>query len=150
VEKNGNHFEVDLQGLPDQLWSDPTRLRQILVNLLSNSAKFTREGTVLLRARSEGEQLVLTVQDSGIGMTAEQQTRVFQEFVQADDSTTRKFGGTGLGLTLVKKFTDLLGGELALQSQPGKGTTFTLKFPLAGPLRGASSGAHPVEPPPAH
>jgi signal transduction histidine kinase len=103
---------------------------------------------VLLRARGEGEQLLLTVQDSGIGMTAEQQTRVFQEFVQADDSTTRKFGGTGLGLTLVKKFTDLLGGELALQSMPDKGTTFTLKFPLAGPLRGTSSGANPVLPPP--
>jgi signal transduction histidine kinase/ligand-binding sensor domain-containing protein len=148
VEKNGNRFEVDLQGLPDHLWSDATRLRQILVNLLSNSAKFTREGTVLLRARGEGEQLLLTVQDSGIGMTAEQQTRVFQEFVQADDSTTRKFGGTGLGLTLVKKFTDLLGGELALESMPDKGTTFTLKFPLAGPLRGARSGPSPVLPPP--
>jgi signal transduction histidine kinase len=88
------------------------------------------------------------VQDSGIGMTAEQQTRVFQEFVQADDSTTRKFGGTGLGLTLVKKFTDLLGGELALQSSLGEGTTFTLKFPLAGPPQAASAVAQPVEPPP--
>jgi signal transduction histidine kinase len=149
VEKNGNRFELDLQGLPEQLHSDPTRLRQILVNLLSNSAKFTKNGTVLLRAGSEGEQLVLTVQDSGIGMTAEQQTRVFQEFVQADDSTTRKFGGTGLGLTLVKKFTDLLGGELALQSLPGKGTTFILKFPLAGPPRGGASGVQLVLPPPA-
>jgi signal transduction histidine kinase len=148
VEKNGNRFDLDLQQVPDHICSDPTRLRQILVNLLSNSAKFTRDGTVLLRAWGEGDQLVVVVRDSGIGMTAEQQTRVFQEFVQADDSTTRKFGGTGLGLTLVKKFTDLLGGELALQSQPGKGTTFTLKFPLAGPPRGAISGAQPVEPPP--
>jgi signal transduction histidine kinase len=148
VEKNGNRFDVDLQWVPDHICSDPTRLRQILVNLLSNSAKFTREGTVLLRAWGEHEQLVVMVQDSGIGMTAEQQSRVFQEFVQADDSTTRKFGGTGLGLTLVKKFTDLLGGELALESLPGHGTTFTLKFPLAGPPNGDRSGAQPVEPPP--
>jgi signal transduction histidine kinase/ligand-binding sensor domain-containing protein len=148
VEKNGNRFELVLQRVPDHICSDPTRLRQILVNLLSNSAKFTQAGTVQLRAEGVGEQLLLTVQDSGIGMTAEQQTRVFQEFVQADDSTTRKFGGTGLGLTLVKKFTDLLGGELALQSQPGQGTTFTLKFPLAGPPRGEGSGAQPLELPP--
>jgi signal transduction histidine kinase len=147
VEKNGNRFELDLQSVPDHIYSDPTRLRQILVNLLSNSAKFTREGTVLLRARGDEERLVLTVQDSGIGMTAEQQSRVFQEFVQADDSTTRKYGGTGLGLTLVKKFTDLLGGELALESMPGKGTTFTLKFPLAGVPRGSVSGTQPVLPP---
>jgi signal transduction histidine kinase/ligand-binding sensor domain-containing protein len=148
AEKNGNRFELDLHRVPDHICSDPTRLRQILVNLLSNSAKFTREGTILLRARGEGEQLLLTVQDSGIGMTEEQQTRVFQEFVQADDSTTRKFGGTGLGLTLVKKFTDLLGGELALQSMPDQGTTFTLKFPLAGPPREATPGVPPVELPP--
>ncbi len=150
AEKNGNRFELDLQQVPELICSDPTRLRQILVNLLSNSAKFTQEGMVLLKAQGEGGQLVLTVQDSGIGMTAEQQARVFQEFVQADDSTTRKFGGTGLGLTLVKKFTDLLGGELALQSVPGQGTTFTLKFPLAGPPRGGTSGEQPMEPPPRH
>jgi signal transduction histidine kinase len=147
VEKNGNRFDLDLHQVPDHIFSDPTRLRQILVNLLSNSAKFTHEGTVLLRAWGEGDALMVMVQDSGIGMTAEQQTRVFQEFVQADDSTTRKFGGTGLGLTLVKKFTDLLGGELALQSSLGEGTTFTLKFPLAGPPHAASPGAQPMEPP---
>jgi signal transduction histidine kinase/ligand-binding sensor domain-containing protein len=134
VEKNGNRFEVDLLGLPEHIHSDPTRLRQILVNLLSNSAKFTSGGFVLLKAWAEGEFLMAMVEDNGIGMTKEQQARVFDEFVQADDSTTRKFGGTGLGLTLVKKFTDLLGGELFLESTPGVGTTFTLKFRRSGPL----------------
>jgi len=129
VEKNGNRFEIDIRHIPEHIHSDPTRLRQILVNLLSNSAKFTSGGFVLLKAWAEGEHLKAMVQDDGIGMTPDQQARVFDEFVQADDSTTRKFGGTGLGLTLVKKFTDLLGGELSLQSTPGVGTTFTLTFP---------------------
>ena len=83
------------------------------------------------------------VQDTGIGMTEEQQAKVFQEFVQADDSTTRKFGGTGLGLTLVKKFMDLLGGEISMQSRPGEGTTFTLRLPVAGPEPRPSEGDDP-------
>jgi signal transduction histidine kinase/ligand-binding sensor domain-containing protein len=146
VEKNGNRYELSLQEIPDHIHSDPTRLRQILVNLLSNSAKFTQQGRVSLTVWSEGEHLILRVEDSGIGMTPEQQARVFEEFVQADESTTRKFGGTGLGLTLVKKFTGLLGGEILLQSVPGKGTTFTLKLPLAGPPPDLASGAHLVMP----
>jgi len=133
IEKNRNRFEIDLQGAPEQIHSDPTRLRQILMNLLSNSAKFTTGGVVRLKAWSEGDNLLMRVQDDGIGMTSEQQAKVFDEFVQADDSTTRKFGGTGLGLTLVKKFTDLLGGEVQLHSAPGVGTTFSLKLPKAGP-----------------
>lgn len=141
IEKNDNRFEVDIQDIPDHIQSDATRLRQILMNLLSNSAKFTKHGHVLLRVWSEAEHLLIMVEDTGIGMTSEQQARVFDEFVQADDSTTRKFGGTGLGLTLVKKFTALLAGELTLQSEPGHGTTFTLKLPVAGPA------SHPVTPP---
>jgi signal transduction histidine kinase len=133
IEKNQNRFEVDIREIPDHIYSDPTRLRQILVNLLSNSAKFTSHGHVLLRAWSEGDYLLTMVQDNGIGMTPEQQAKVFDEFVQADDSTTRKFGGTGLGLTLVKKFTDLLGADLTLDSMPGSGTTFLLKVPQSGP-----------------
>jgi signal transduction histidine kinase len=144
VEKNGNRFEVELQELPDHITSDPTRLRQILVNLLSNSAKFTRNGMVLLRAWSEGEHLLTMIQDTGIGMSEEQQAKVFDEFEQADESTTRKFGGTGLGLTLVKKFTGLLQGELLLHSTPGKGTTFTLKIPHAISPAGLA-GAVPKE-----
>jgi len=133
VEKNGNSFETDIQEVPDPFYSDPTRLRQVLVNLLSNAAKFTHSGQVLLRAWSEEGCLLLMVRDSGIGMSQEEQAKVFDEFQQADESTARKFGGTGLGLTLVKKFTDLLGGELQLHSQPGKGTTFLVRIPPASP-----------------
>jgi signal transduction histidine kinase len=138
---------MEAVGIPDHIYSDPTRFRQILMNLLSNSAKFTRNGWVRVRTWSEGEHLMVMVQDSGIGMTQEQQAKVFEEFEQADESTTRKFGGTGLGLTLVKKFTDLLGGELSLQSTPGRGTTFTLRLPRSGPPLAASSSAAPLEPP---
>ncbi|GLH74662.1 hypothetical protein GETHLI_31640 [Geothrix limicola] len=133
VEKNGNRFEIDIHEAAGRICSDPVRLRQILTNLLGNSAKFTDKGYVLLKAWPEAEDLVVVVQDNGIGMTLEQQAKVFREFEQADDSTTRKFGGTGLGLTLVQKFMGLLGGELALESMPGQGTTFTLRFPKAGP-----------------
>jgi signal transduction histidine kinase len=147
VEKNKNRFESEVLDVPDHIYSDPTRFRQILMNLLSNSAKFTRNGLVQLKTWSEGEHLIVVVQDSGIGMTQEQQLKVFDEFEQADESTTRKFGGTGLGLTLVKKFTDLLGGELSLKSTPGKGTTFTLKIPRSGPPLSATSVVPPTERP---
>ena len=144
VEKNGNRFAVEVLDVPPTIHSDPTRFRQILVNLLSNSAKFTTEGLVLLKAWAEADHLLVVVQDDGIGMTPAQQVKVFEEFVQADESTTRKYGGSGLGLTLVRKFTDLLEGELALHSVPGEGTTFTLKLPLTGPLAVQASGVHPV------
>jgi signal transduction histidine kinase len=147
VEKNRNRFEVEVLNAPDHIYSDPTRLRQVLVNLLSNSAKFTKDGQVILRIWSEGDHLLMLVQDSGIGMTQEQQLKVFEEFEQADESTTRKFGGTGLGLTLVKKFTGLLGGEIALHSTPGQGTTFTLKIPRSGPPPGTSFGTGMAEAP---
>ena len=88
---------------------------------------------------------MLLVQDDGIGMSQAQQARVFEEFVQADESTTRKYGGTGLGLTLVKKFTDLLGGSMTLRSEPGKGTTFILKVPCAGPDPDQTPGEDPGE-----
>jgi signal transduction histidine kinase/ligand-binding sensor domain-containing protein len=151
VEKNKNVFAMEVLKVPDHIYSDPTRFRQILVNLLSNSAKFTRNGLVHLKAWPEGEHLAVMVQDSGIGMTPEQQAKVFEEFEQADESTTRKFGGTGLGLTLVKKFTAMLGGELTLRSTPGTGTTFTLMIPVAGPPDGSALGARESEqlsPPP--
>jgi signal transduction histidine kinase len=147
VENNKNRFEMEALNVPDHIYSDPTRLRQILVNLLGNSAKFTHSGFVLLKTWTKGEHLWVMVRDNGIGMTQEQQTKVFEEFEQADESTTRRFGGTGLGLTLVKKFTGLLGGELFLHSTPGQGTTFTLKIPRSGPPPGTTPGAETVEPP---
>lgn len=121
--------------LPDQLYGDPTRLRQILVNLLSNAVKFTQLGEIALAAHSRPEAdgqhtVVISVRDTGIGITADQLTRIFQPFVQADSSTTRRYGGTGLGLAISRQLTELMGGTLAAQSDPGKGSTFTLTLKL--------------------
>ncbi len=136
VEKNHNTLELDFN--PDELGdmhSDSTKLRQILLNLLGNAAKFTENGHVRLevkRWRPEQEQtdwLSFAVGDTGIGMEREQVENVFQPFSQADNSSTRKYGGTGLGLTIVRKFTELLGGSVDVESQPGKGSCFYFKLP---------------------
>ncbi|MEN9904111.1 MAG: hypothetical protein RLZZ555_676 [Pseudomonadota bacterium] len=115
--------------LPTQLVGDPLRLGQVLINLANNAVKFTEQGTIRIRAllqSDQGEAVVLRfeVQDTGIGMTAEQQARLFQSFQQADNSTTRKYGGTGLGLAISKRLAELMGGEVGVDSAPGRGSTF--------------------------
>jgi Amt family ammonium transporter len=134
-EAKGITFEVEYQGaLPDSITSDPTRLRQILINLVGNAIKFTEVGGVVLsvrRATSEsGPAAQFEVIDSGIGMSEEQLARVFQPFTQADSSTTRKYGGTGLGLTVCKRLADLLGATIGAESELGGGSTFSLTLPL--------------------
>jgi PAS domain S-box-containing protein len=131
IEKNGNRFVVEVDPAATSLRSDPLRLRQILINLLSNASKFTREGTVTLRVRFGAfpGEIQFTVEDTGIGMTREQQTRIFHRFTQADDSTTRKFGGTGLGLALSRRLAELLGGMLWVESEEGRGAAFHLRLP---------------------
>jgi CheY-like chemotaxis protein len=121
------------------LSGDPTKLRQALLNLLSNAIKFTEQGTVKMIAvvteETENEiTFCFEVRDSGIGMTEEQMKRIFEPFRQADNSTTRRYGGTGLGLFITKHIISLMGGELKVESSPGKGSTFSfvLKFPLSG------------------
>ncbi len=110
--------------------SDLTKLRQCLLNLLSNAAKFTESGVVVLRARpTRRGRVCIEVEDTGIGMSAEQVTRLFQEFGQADASTTRRYGGTGLGLALTKHLIELIGGTIAVRSTPGIGTCFTIDLP---------------------
>lgn len=112
-------------GVPEMIASDPTRLSQILLNLTSNAFKFTSEGAVSLRVSRQGEEhLRFEVTDSGIGLTEEQQEKLFQSFTQADTSTTRKYGGTGLGLYISKRLAELMGGEIGVISQPNKGSTF--------------------------
>ncbi len=117
--------------------TDVVKLRQCLFNLLSNASKFTEKGTVTLRARREGagtdSVLVFSVADTGIGMTEEQLGRLFQRFAQADETTTRKFGGTGLGLALTRAFAHLLGGDISVESTYGEGTTFSLRLPALMP-----------------
>jgi CheY-like chemotaxis protein len=115
--------------------ADLTKLRQSLFNLLSNASKFTEEGTVTLEVRREaghdGPWLRFSVRDSGIGMTEQQLERLFQPFSQADASTTRRYGGTGLGLAITKRFIEMMGGLVTVESAPGAGSTFTLRLPAS-------------------
>ena len=129
--KNSNKLVLNV--VDAGMYSDLTRVRQILFNLLGNACKFTHSGTVQLtvsgEATSQGDFVKFQVQDSGIGMTPEQIDKVFEAFAQADSSTTRKYGGTGLGLAITKKFCEMMGGTIAVESEPGKGATFTVRLP---------------------
>lgn len=150
-------FEVISEGaIPSAIQTDPTRLRQILINLVGNAIKFTERGHVclLMKLQSDGTggkpMLQFRVVDSGIGMTPQQMTRLFKPFSQADSSTTRKYGGTGLGLTISRQFARMLGGDVTVESEPGRGTAFTLTVdtgPLAGVrmLRDCSEAVAPLE-----
>ncbi|MGK0291313.1 MAG: CheY-like chemotaxis protein [bacterium] len=124
-------FEFD-PDLPTIIFSDRTKLNQILMNLVSNALKFTKEGkTVILRAKKESDEwFILEVDDEGIGIPKSRMHAIFKAFEQADGSTTRWFGGTGLGLTITKKMTALLQGSIYLESEEGKGSKFTVKLPL--------------------
>ncbi|MGA2131973.1 MAG: ATP-binding protein [Bryobacteraceae bacterium] len=135
VDKNDNRLTVDCAEPLGALLADPTRFRQVLINLLSNACKFTEQGAIRLEARRvwrEGSDwLEFRVTDTGIGMTRQQMARLFQPFVQADASTTRKYGGTGLGLTISHEFCQMMGGSLSAKSELGKGSTFTVVLPGA-------------------
>ncbi len=133
LEKNANVLEVRCQGDVGSIRADLTKVRQSLYNLLSNACKFTSSGKIILEAKrvttgSKG-QIVFRVTDSGIGMTPEQIARVFESFTQADASIARKYGGTGLGLTITRKFCEMMGGSIAVESQASRGTTFTITLP---------------------
>jgi signal transduction histidine kinase len=131
AEQNKNRLVVEVQENLGALSVDPMRLRQILLNLLSNACKFTKEGEVKLAARkvSNGSNFVeFAVSDTGIGMTAEQQAKLFEEFTQADASTAQHFGGTGLGLAITRKLARMMGGDVTVTSEPGKGSVFTVRL----------------------
>jgi GAF domain-containing protein len=132
AEKNRNRLVVEGADGVGPLTADPMRLKQILLNLLSNACKFTQEGEVALRARrvADGRDWIeLAVADTGIGMTAEQQAKLFQDFTQADSLTAPRYGGTGLGLALSRKLARLMGGDVTVTSEAGKGSVFTLRLP---------------------
>jgi signal transduction histidine kinase len=134
ADQNKNRLTADV---PDDLGSltvDPMRLRQVLFNLLSNACKFTKDGEVKLRAsRINGRDWVqLSVSDTGIGMTTEQKAKLFEEFAQADKTTAQRFGGTGLGLAITRKLARMMGGDVTVASEPGKGSVFTLRLPVGG------------------
>jgi adenylate cyclase len=132
AEQNKNRLLVEAQDNLGTLTVDPMRLRQILLNLLSNACKFTKEGEVRLRARrvaNGGNWIECAVADTGIGMTAEQQAKLFGEFTQADATTAQTFGGTGLGLAITRKLARMMGGDVTVTSEPGKGSVFTVRLP---------------------
>ena len=146
VEKNANTLRVELSAGLGEMRGDQTKVRQSLLNLLSNAVKFTHGGTVAVcaeRQRMDGaEWIVFRVEDTGIGLSAEQIVKLFQDFTQADPSTTRKFGGTGLGLALTRRFCQMMGGDVTLNSAAGEGSVFTIKLPatLADPRAAAPAG----------
>jgi signal transduction histidine kinase/DNA-binding response OmpR family regulator len=146
VEKNQNLLEVRCPPDIGQIHADLTRVRQILFNLLSNAAKFTQRGRVGLdvsTVRLSGEEWIeFAVADTGIGLTPEQQRRLFQSFSQADPSTSRKYGGTGLGLVISRRFAQMMGGDILLRSEFGRGSVFTIRLPrMGGPPRPAPGHA---------
>jgi GAF domain-containing protein len=135
AEQNKNQLVVETAADLGELTVDPMRLRQILLNLLSNACKFTKEGQVTLRARmvANGRDFVeLAIADTGIGMTPEQQAKLFEEFTQADATTAQRFGGTGLGLAITRKLARMMGGDVTVTSEPGKGSVFTARLPGSG------------------
>jgi signal transduction histidine kinase len=135
ADQNKNRLTTEV---PDDLGSltiDPMRLRQVLFNLLSNACKFTKQGEVKLRARrvrNGRDWIELVVSDTGIGMTPEQQAKLFEEFSQADKTTAQRFGGTGLGLAINRKLSRMMGGDVTVTSEPGKGSVFTVRLPASG------------------
>jgi signal transduction histidine kinase/ActR/RegA family two-component response regulator len=133
IERNSNTIQLDLSNDLGVIHSDSTKMRQILLNLLSNAGKFTEHGHITLRAMREGssatDSISISVMDTGIGMSPKQLNRLFVEFTQADPSTTRKYGGTGLGLALSRRLSLLLGGDISVESTLGSGSTFTIRVP---------------------
>jgi signal transduction histidine kinase len=137
AEQNKNRLVVEVRENLGALTVDAMRLRQILLNLLSNACKFTKEGEVRLRARriANGRDWIeLAVADTGIGMTPEQQAKLFEEFSQADATTAQNFGGTGLGLAITRKLARMMGGDVTVTSEPGKGSVFTVRLPVGSEL----------------
>ncbi len=148
VREKANGLTLDVPDDLGTMRTDAVKLRQCLFNLLGNACKFTENGRITLRARRDrdslGEWLVLAVEDTGIGMTQEQLERLFQRFTQADESTTRRYGGTGLGLALTRAFSRLLGGDVTVTSTKGQGTCFMLRIPAGGPGAGLEGVIEPA------
>jgi CheY-like chemotaxis protein len=143
VEKNANVLQVEGADEAGDLHADVTRVRQCLFNLLSNACKFTERGTITLRVtrtpHPERDWISFQVSDTGIGMSPDQLQKLFQAFTQADASTTRKYGGTGLGLVITRKFCQMMGGDVTVTSVPGQGSTFLMQLPAQVEERGTKS-----------
>ena len=140
IEKGIEFKILEVNSLPAKIHSDPTRLQQCLINLIGNAIKFTEEGHVHVNVSMEdiGDQshIRFDVEDTGIGIPKDKQAKVFESFTQADGDTTRKYGGTGLGLTITRQLAGIMGGELTLTSEDDVGTTFTLLIPVGIDIAG--------------
>jgi signal transduction histidine kinase len=151
--KNGNRLVIDCPADLGAMHADQTRLRQSLLNLASNANKFTEKGTVTIDAHQWQENgrdwITLAVTDTGIGMTAEQMGKLFQEFSQASSATASKYGGTGLGLAISKRFCQMMDGDITVESEPGRGSTFTIRLPriVETPREGVAFNRTPTEHP---
>ncbi len=130
ARKNSNQLVIEKPADLGLIRADATKVRQCLLNLLSNACKFTSNGTVRLEAARHDDWITFEVSDTGIGMTKEQMGKLFRAFQQADSSTTRKFGGTGLGLAISRRFCQIMNGDITVRSEPGQGTTFTMRIPV--------------------
>ncbi|MGD1950688.1 MAG: ATP-binding protein [Leptolyngbyaceae cyanobacterium] len=131
IAKTNNTLTVEYADTLNEMYADPIKVRQSLFNLLSNASKFTQDGTITLTVSiDDNSWITFCIQDTGIGMMPEQLQKIFNAFSQADSSTTRRYGGTGLGLTITKRFVQMMGGTVDVQSEVGKGTTFTIQIPL--------------------
>ena len=143
--KNGNQVAVHCDAAIGIMHADQMRLRQALLNLMSNANKFTEKGTVAIAAHQGQENgrdwITLSVADTGIGMTAEQMGKLFQEFSQASSKTASKYGGTGLGLVISRKFCQMMGGDITVASEVGKGSVFTVRLPGGVPEEAAIAPA---------
>jgi signal transduction histidine kinase len=151
ARRSGLRIETRVDpAIPERVLGDPHRLRQVLLNLVGNALKFTERGFVLVSVdllghvdpRARDVELLFSVRDTGIGIPKEQQARIFEQFVQADGSTTRKYGGTGLGLAICERLVRLMGGQLAVESEPGQGSCFrfSLRLPVVSPTSATAPG----------
>jgi len=132
VAKNQNVLEISNTSKVSEIEADAQKLRQCLLNLLSNASKFTKNGVIRLEVKDVSPGWVnISVHDTGVGMSAEQLSKVFEPFTQGDTSIAKIYGGTGLGLSITKKFTELMGGQLEVESSPGSGSRFTISVPVS-------------------
>ncbi len=146
IAKKDNRLVVHVPDDAGRMTADLTKVRQSLFNLLSNAAKFTENGQITLDVQQDGNDWLFTVRDTGIGITAEQMSGLFEAFAQADASTTRKYGGTGLGLAITRRFCRMMGGDATVESTPGQGSAFTIRLPASAPTAETLEGVQALLP----
>jgi signal transduction histidine kinase len=144
VRKKGLAFKTSVSPAMPVMHTDRVKVKQILLNLLSNAIKFTHEGEIAVTARQAGETVEIDVRDTGIGIEEHHREAIWEDFRQVDQSITREFGGSGLGLSITRKLVDALGGEIRLQSEFGVGSTFTIVLPLRSQLREGDQALTPM------